>query len=100
MHAKSNLNIDLYKSRKNIFDTPLCTLPPHAHGHTKPGIHHKKYLKDIDRINKTTLLKCFNPFDLIDSLEHLCIKYNMDVITILRYYISYEIIFLFHILVL
>ena len=71
MHAKSNLNIDLYKSRKNIFDTPLCTLPPHAHGHTKPGIHHKKYLKDIDRINKTTLLKCVKPFDLIDLVEFI-----------------------------
>ena len=79
MHAKSNLNIDLYKSRKNIFDTPLCTLPPHAHGHTKAGIHHKKYLKDIDRINKTTLLKCVKPFDLIDFVEYSCIKHNMDV---------------------
>ena len=100
MHAKSNLNIDLYKSRKNIFDTPLCTLPPHAHGHTKAGIHHKKYLKDIDRINKTTLLKCLKPFDLIDFVELLCMKHNMDVITILRYYISYVIFFIFHILVL
>ena len=77
MHAKSNLNIDLYKSRKNIFDTPLCTLPPHAHGHTNAGIHHKKYLKDIDRINKTTLLKCLKPFDLIEVIEHLCIKHNI-----------------------
>ena len=95
MHAKSNLNIDLYKSRKNIFDTPLCTLPPHAHGHTNTGIHHKKYLKDIDRINKTTLLKCVKPFDLIDFVEHLYIKHNMYVITILRYHISYEIFFYF-----
>ena len=97
MHAKSNLNIDLYKSRKNIFDTPLCTLPPHAHGHTKAGIHHKKYLKDIDRINKTTLLKCVKLFDLIDFVEYLCIKHNMDVITVLHFICN---IFLFHILVL
>ena len=94
MHAKSNLNIDLYKSRKNIFDTPLCTLPPHAHGHTNTGIHHKKYLKDIDRINKTTLLKCIKLFDLIDFVEHWYTN------IILRYYISYVIFFLFHILVL
>ena len=93
MHAKSNLNIDLYKSRKNIFDTPLCTLPPHAHGHTKAGIHHKKYLKDIDRINKTTLLICVMPFDLIDFVDHLCIKHNMYALTILRYYRSYLIFF-------
>ena len=101
MHAKSNLNIDLYKSRKNIFDTPLCTLPPHAHGHTNTGIHHKKYLKDIDRINKTTLLKCVKSFDLIDFVEYLCIKHNMDIITI-NFTVLHFIcnIFLFHIHVL
>ena len=59
MHAKSNLNIDLYKSRKNIFDTPLCTLPPHAHGHTKTGKHHKKVSKGHRSHKQNNPLKMF-----------------------------------------